>query len=324
MPGMPTAPLVVAHAMAIETMLARDFVRPGSWPLLLALVALLALGAVLAGARLPSTAPLLIVPAAIVLLWLAAGLVLARLGLAVPVTGPALALFLGALVGVGHRQWIERRQRQLLAEALGRYVPRKLAARILADPRALRLGGQRKELTLLAVELHGFAALSERLEPEEVGQLLPPFFGAVADAVARLDGTIDRFSGEGVRAFFGDPVPHEDHARRAVECALEIRREALRVLSSWASAGRPRPGLGVGVHTGYVTVGNIGAAQRMEYTVLGRNVEVAQRLAAAASDRVLVSGRTQAITAGAFVYEARGKVGDADEELEAHEACAPA
>jgi class 3 adenylate cyclase/CHASE2 domain-containing sensor protein/tRNA A-37 threonylcarbamoyl transferase component Bud32 len=319
MPNMPAPYLIVAHAMAIETILGRDFIRSASWTALL-LVPLLALAFALVGARLPATVGLLVVPVAVIGVWLVARLAIGRWGIALPIIGPCAAVFLGGLVGFGHRQWSERSQRRVLAEALGRYLPRKVANRILADPKVMRLGGQRRELSLLCVELHGFAALSEKLEPEEVGQLLQAFFGVVSDQVARFDGTVDRFSGEGVRAFFGDPVPHEDHACRAVSCGVEIRRSALRVLTAWASGGRPRPPLGVGVHTGYVTVGNIGTTLRMEYTVLGRNVEVAQRLAAAARDCVLVSARTQAITASAIVYEPRPCV--ADVEGETHEACA--
>jgi adenylate cyclase len=321
LPGIGAPPLVLAHAMAVETMLGRDFVHVSGWPTLLLLVGALALLALLAGARLPWYLLVPLIPAGIAALWLGSSTVLGRWGLALPLIAPSVALAVGGLVGWGLRFGVEQRQRRLLAEALGRYLPRRVSGRILSDPRALRLGGQRKELSLVALRLQGFGALSEQLEPEEVGQLLSSVFAAAAAVVTRYDGTLDRFSGEGVRAFFNDPVPCPEHAARAVACALELRSEVQGLLARWARDGRPRPPLGVAVHTGYVTVGNIGAVQRMEYTAVGRNVETTERLAEAApAGTVLVSGRTRARAEERFVFEPRGAL---DPGLETFEACAP-
>jgi class 3 adenylate cyclase/predicted Ser/Thr protein kinase len=304
MPGLLAPPLVIAHAMAVETILGQDFVRIAGWPWLVALVLVLAAVALLGGLRLPWYVLVPSVAAAVFLYWLGASATLGGLGLALPVVAPCLALVVGGAAGWGVRLRAEQRQRRLLSEALGRYLPRRVSDQILADDRALKLGGQRKELSIVVVRLQGFGALSEKLEPEEVGELLARLFASVAEVVTRHEGSLDRFSGEGVRAFFGDPVPCVDHAEHAVRCALSIRAEAQGLLSGWASAGRPCPPLGIGVHTGYVTVGNIGAVQRMEYTVLGRNVEIAEELAAAApSGTVLASERTRALTDEGFIFE---------------------
>jgi len=306
LPGLAAPPLVLAHAMAVETLLGRDFVRPARWPHLLLAVGLLALVALGVGARLPWYVVLVVVPGGIAAHWLVASHVIAHHGLALPVIAPGVALVVAGLTGWGIRFRFEQRQRRVLAEALGRYLPRRVSARILSEPGALRLGGQRKELSLVVARLQGFGALSEQLEPEEVGELLAGFFAIVSDVATRHDGTLDRFDGDGVRLFFGDPVPCSDHADRALRCALEIRRDVLAAVARWASGGRPRPPVGIGVHTGYVTVGNIGAVQRMEYTVVGRNVELAEQLAAAAPPgMILASSRTRGIAAELFVFELR-------------------
>ncbi len=304
MPGNPVAPLVLAHAMAIETLLARDFLRPvGTAVRWLLLALLLAAGLGAASTLRWSWAGLTVVLAGAAWLGLCVGL-FSGAGLVLPVFAPLVALGLGALAAAVLRYRSEQLQRQRLSDALGRYLPSSVASSILADPKALRLGGQRKELSLLAVRLQGFGALSEQLEPEEVGQLLQPFFRTAADLVVEHGGTLDRFTGEGVRAFFGDPVPQPDHANRAVACALDVRAAALRVVHDWARGGRRKPTVGIGVHAGYVTVGNIGVVQRMEYTVLGRNVDRVEALAARAPDTVLVSGRARALAEQDFVWAA--------------------
>jgi len=320
LPGLRAPPLVLAHAMAVETLLGRDFIRPAGLPLSLLCVALAALLALLAGARLRWYVALLLLPLLALAHWLLASSMLAHQGLVLPVVAPVVALALAGATGGGLRFRLAQQQRRLLADALGRYVPRKVSARILADPAALRLGGHRKELSLVVVRLQGFGALSEKLEPEEVGDLLARFFAVVSDVVTRHDGTLDRFDGDGVRAFFGDPVACSDHAARALSCALQIRGEALATVARWAGGGRSRPPLGIGVHTGYVTVGNIGAVQRMEYTVVGRNVEIAEQLALAAPPgTILTSARTRGITADQFVFEPREMAG---QPLDTFEACA--
>lgn len=301
-PGNAAPPLVLAHAMATETIIGRDFLR-GAGPLELALcVTVLVVVALLLGARLPWYVGLGGVPATAVAYWLVARWA-ASGGLLLPMVGPLLALGLTAVAASAYRHHVERRQRAVLSSALGRYLPRAVFERIVCDPAALRLGGRRRELTLVCLRLQGFNALSERLEPEEVGELLEPLFTAVSTVVARHDGTLDRYEGDGVRAFFGDPIPHQDHAERGVCCALELRAEARRVLARWSRGGRPRPEVGVGVHTGYATVGNIGAPQRMEYTVLGRNVEAVGELARLAGDNVVASGRTRSRTEGVYAYD---------------------
>jgi adenylate cyclase len=295
MPGIQVAPLVLAHATAVETILSRDYIHPRGRGTLAGLALLLALLGVAAGRFLPLPYPLLVAPALLGGFWWLGSTLLERSGLAIPTVAPALGLGLAAIGGGVLRAWNERRQLRRVSEALGRYLPRRVAHQILADPSALRLGGKRKELTVLYAELHDFATLSEQLEPEEVGELLELFFSVTGETVARHGGTLDRFNGDGVRAFFGDPLPQQEHAAIAVRCAIEIRDELLRRLGRWAGAGRPRPGLGLGLSSGYVTVGNIGTLQRMEYTVLGRHVELAEELARRARDGVLAGSRTRSL-----------------------------
>ena len=198
------------------------------------------------------------------------------------------------------------RDKRRVSETLSRYRSPAVMQRVLAEPDRLKLGGKRKELTILSVSIHGFQETIERLEPEEIDELLGTLFEQLTDIVFEFQGTVNQFSGHGLRAFFGDPVPQPDHAERAVRCALEALRRGQELLTDWAGSSRPRLPLGIGVHTGYVTVGNVGSRARMEYTVLGRNVMLADELSQASGGKVLASARTVSLAGKGFAFEERG------------------
>jgi adenylate cyclase len=300
------APLVWAHAFALDTILSGSFVVPLGELFSTLLVILAGLGSALAAGVLRPAAATATVTGAATAYW---GTALLAFGgetrLALPLLAPTLAGVLGYGASTLARHWAEEREKRALAGALSRYLSPAVTRRVLREPEGLRLGGRRKELTVLCAEVDGFSDLSERLEPEEIDAFLAAFFSAVTDVVFKYEGTLDHFTGQGVRAFFGDPEPQEDHALRGVRCAVEMRGRAADVVQSWARDGRPALQVGIGVHTGYVTVGNVGSLQRMEYTVIGRNVDQAARLARAEPGRILVSPRTRALTAEAVTYEAR-------------------
>lgn len=137
--------------------------------------------------------------------------------------------------------------------------------------------------------------MSDQMEPEELIDGLNKHFTVMTDVVFRHGGTLDKYIGDGILAFFGDPIPFEDHAERAVVSALEMRQRLRSIRAEWSSAEDEKLDVGIGISTGYVTVGNIGSATRTEYTVIGNHVNLASRLAEIAGrDRILVSERTLA------------------------------
>jgi adenylate cyclase len=149
---------------------------------------------------------------------------------------------------------------------------------LLSDPSKLSLGGTKKELTILFSDIRNFTTISESLPPEEVVQLLNEYLAEMTSIVFKYHGTVDKFIGDAVMAFWGAPLPQEDHALLACRCAIEMIEtvEALKV--RWHAMGRVTFDIGVGLNTGEVIVGNIGSQQRMDYTVIGDNVNLASRL----------------------------------------------
>jgi len=180
----------------------------------------------------------------------------------------------------------------LLRTLFGRYVSEKVAAEIVADPgRHLKLGGEKREVTVLFGDLRGFTPLAERLDPEDAVDILNVFLTHVIDAVFEFGGTLDKFRGDGFMAFFGAPMRRDDDASNAVRCALSMQQRLKGV--TFAKFPDLRLHMGVGINTGTVLAGNIGSERRTDYTVIGNEVNVAQRFESnAGPGQILITGGT--------------------------------
>ena len=184
------------------------------------------------------------------------------------------------------------------AEQLRRYLAPQVADAVIEGGATVSLTSTRRNLTILFANIRGFTSLSERMEPEDLIDGLNQHFTVMTDVVFRHDGTLDKYIGDGILAFFGDPIPFEDHAERAVTTALEMRQRLRSLRSKWTLQRDEELNVGIGISTGYVTVGNIGSATRTEYTVIGNHVRLASHLAQIAGpDQILISDQTLAAPA---------------------------
>jgi class 3 adenylate cyclase len=185
------------------------------------------------------------------------------------------------------------------AEQLRRYLAPQVADAVMSGAAPVTLQSTRRNLTILFANIRGFTTLSERVEPEELIEALNEYFAAMTDVVFRHGGTLDKYVGDGILSFFGDPIPFEDHAERAVAAALEMRAQLRGLRTRWLERLHEELNVGIGISTGYVTVGNIGSDTRTEYTVIGNHVNLASGLAeTAAANQILASERTLAAVRG--------------------------
>jgi len=170
------------------------------------------------------------------------------------------------------------RERDQIKSTFKRYVAPDVVEYLLTNPEANSPGGQRRRLTMLFSDLAGFTSISEAREPEEVVSLLNRYLGRVSEALVDRGGTLDKYMGDGVMAFFGAPIPCEKDALGAVLAALDHIRVVKDLNAELLGTGMPKLEVRVGLHRGDVIVGNIGGEQSQDYTVIGDAVNLAARL----------------------------------------------
>ncbi|MEJ2726866.1 MAG: adenylate/guanylate cyclase domain-containing protein, partial [Deltaproteobacteria bacterium] len=175
---------------------------------------------------------------------------------------------------------------------LRRYLSPKLSEKILSLGSALGAEPLRKMMTVVFTDIRNFSSLTEYLEPEELFQLLDVYLSEMTSLIHRYDGTLNKINGDGMLIFFGDPIPLHDHAKRAVMMAVDMQSKVSGLKKEWLQYGHEL-GLGIGINTGYMTVGSIGSDTHKDYTVLGNQVNVASRLESLAQPgQILISQRT--------------------------------
>ncbi len=167
---------------------------------------------------------------------------------------------------------------RFITRVFGRYLSDAVVEQLLETPDGLRLGGERRVVTIVMTDLRGFTATAERIPPESVVALLNLHLGAMSEIVLRHGGTIDEFIGDALLALFGAPLAREDDAQRALACAVEMQQAMEGVNSRARALSLPEMGMGIGVHTGEVVVGNIGSEQRAKYGVVGAAINLASRI----------------------------------------------
>lgn len=215
------------------------------------------------------------------------------LGVAVP--EPRSADEIGRLTRAFHGMLAGLRQRDLIRDTFGRYVSPEVAQTVLESPGGLKLGGDRREITLLVSDLRGFSVLAERLPAEQVIACLNRYLERMVEVLVRHRATIDEFQGDGILAFFGAPLAAADDPERAVACAIEMQRALARLNDEQRElyCAELELTMGIGIHTGDVIVGNIGSERRAKYGAVGAGINLAYRIESqTVGGQVLISPTT--------------------------------
>ena len=195
-----------------------------------------------------------------------------------PATAAVMTMAL-AYAGQGARGFLdEQARRKELRRAFSQYVSPDVVDEIIADPQMLKLGGDRRELTLLFTDLAGFTGISEALPAETVAKILNRHFGEMTEIVIRHHGTLDKFIGDAVMAFWGAPIPDPEQSRNALGAAIDMQKTIAAMRAELAVTGGPTMRMRIGLHRGECIVGNMGGSNRFDYTAIGDNVNLAARL----------------------------------------------
>ena len=288
-------PGVQIHAAVADDILSNRFIRDASPASRIATVTSAAMAIGLIATALPAwwaTAATVVFLAG--LSWIATRLFGGGhwLNLSQPVLASSFALF----GGVAYQYFFEGREKRKMKKLFGQYVSKDVYEQLVANPALARLGGQRREMTVLFSDIRGFTTVSERGQPEEIVGMLNEYFTRMVDLVFAHKGTLDKFVGDMVMALFGAPLDDRQHADHAVEAALDMV-EALAALNArWKAEGRPELDIGIGINTGPMIAGNIGSDAIMSYTVIGDAVNLGSRLESLNKQygtRIIISGATR-------------------------------
>jgi adenylate cyclase len=194
-------------------------------------------------------------------------------------------------IGIRNSRYAEQIRREALVRSnFERYFAPNIAAEIAQQDAVVPLGGDRRPITILFSDIRGFTAMAESMGPDAIARLLTEYFSEMVEIIFEHGGTLDKFVGDAIMALWGTPIAHADDPDRALRAAVAMQQGVARLNERWALAGRPEIGVGIGINYGDVFAGNIGSHRRLEYTVIGDAVNVANRLCSeAAPGEILVS-----------------------------------
>ncbi len=302
----PLLPGVEIHANFIENILDGGFIRRGLRENMvdLGFIVLCSLGAgVLLSVVRPARATAILIIGLGLYLWLSYYL-FARHRIWIVAFLPTATLTVNYAGIVSYRFFFEEREKKKIRGAFQQYLPPGLIKELLEHPELLRLGGEEKELTAMFSDIREFTSLSEGLTPSALVELLNQYFSAMTDVIFKHWGTLDKYIGDAIMAYWGAPYPQTDHAERACYAGLGML-QALNALQSRRTAeGRPPINIGVGINTGPMLVGNMGSSRRFNFTIMGDNVNLASRLEGLNKEfhtRLIISESTYQATRGKFV-----------------------
>lgn len=173
---------------------------------------------------------------------------------------------------------IERDKRSHIEGVFSKYVSPQIYQSLISNYKKVSLEAERKQLTILFCDIRGFTPFTEELYAEQVAVYLNQYFNEMVKVILKNNGTIDKFMGDAVMAFFGAPVDDEEHAMNAIKAALEMQKALNTLNEKWVKTGKKQLDIGIGINTGSVLVGNFGSENLMDYTVIGDPVNLASRL----------------------------------------------
>ncbi|GBC60951.1 adenylate/guanylate cyclase domain-containing pr otein [Desulfonema ishimotonii] len=264
------------HANALDNILSHRFLTRPYWGVFADILAII-LSATLIGAAL---AYCRLLTATLTFFMLFAGYILftrylfSAQGLILSMVYPLLALTI-TYTGITVQQ---ARQKKFIKTAFGHYLSPAVVKQLIESPESLKLGGETRNITAFFSDVQGFTSISENLNPEELVELLNEFLTEMTEIILRHEGTVDKFEGDAIIAFFGAPNHIENHAKVACMAGIEMQKRLAELRETWREQGKPELKMRIGMCTGNAVVGNMGSKNRMDYTMMGDTVNTAARL----------------------------------------------
>lgn len=172
----------------------------------------------------------------------------------------------------------EKRHRKQIVGAFEKYVSKDVIKHIMEHPDRLKLGGEKREITVFFSDIRGFTSISEKLKPEELVHLLNEYLTEMTEIILKHNGVVDKYMGDAIMAFWGAPLEQPKHAERACQASLDMEKRLKELQNKWNKEGIPALEIGIGMNTGYAVVGNMGSENRFDYTAMGDTINLGSRL----------------------------------------------
>jgi len=273
-------PGVEIHANVVDNVLSQDFLKQPAWSSIYDLLVIITAGLLL-GFVLPRTG---VVYGSLAGVCLFSGHILfcqhlfVDKGLVLNMTYPLAVILLIYISITVYKYLAESRQKRFIKDAFSTYLAPSVVKQLVESPEKLVLGGEEREITAFFSDVQGFTSISEKLSPKELVELLNEFLTEMTDIVLNHEGTVDKFEGDAIIAFFGAPNYIENHAEVACRSCIEMQKKLAELRLKWKSEGKPELKMRIGLCTGTAVVGNMGSKNRMDYTMMGDTVNIAARL----------------------------------------------
>ncbi|MCX7816804.1 MAG: adenylate/guanylate cyclase domain-containing protein [Syntrophales bacterium] len=273
-------PGVEIHANVIDNILVGDFLKRTNFTIFLDMCAIIVLGMIvgLTIPRLKAVLSVIVTLSFLITFIFVNTLLLAKYRIWLNMVYPVATIIVIYTFITVYRYVTEEMEKKRIRSAFQYYLTPAVINEILQDPSKLKLGGDKKELTVMFSDVRGFTTISESLSPEDLVSLLNEYLSEMTRIVFKYDGLLDKYIGDAIMAVFGAPIDQHDHALRACKTALDMMEKLKALQDKWEQEGRPRLDIGIGINSGDMVVGNMGSDIRFDYTVMGDNVNLASRL----------------------------------------------
>lgn len=218
-------------------------------------------------------------------------------GIILPSVYMLIGFILTSAVSLTYQYVSESKEKRFIQKTFQYYLMPEVINEIIKDPTKLSLGGQKKKITILFSDIRGFTSFSEKLSPEELVRMMNEYFTLMSDTIMDNKGLVDKYIGDAIMAFWGAPVLNDSQSADACMTALTMSKNLKKLNEKWESMGVPPIGIGIGLNTGQVIVGNMGSEKRFNYTIMGDEVNFGSRLEGlnkTYGTECIISGETQA------------------------------
>ncbi|MFQ5621130.1 MAG: CHASE2 domain-containing protein [Candidatus Nanoarchaeia archaeon] len=270
-------PGVEIHANTLQTMINQDFLYAQSTTSVVLMVLILSLLTSLLVHRLKVLHSALIVIAALFVILFVAIRVF-EYGILLNIVYACGAILVTYIAGILYSYFSERKEKKKLRTTLHKYVSRAVVDEVMKNPDKLKLGGERREITIFFSDVRGFTTISEKLSPEKLVHLLNEYLSAMTDIILEHEGVVDKYIGDAIMAFWGAPLKQPNHAELAASTTLDMLKKLNILQKQWEREGFPVLNIGCGLNTGPAVIGNMGSYKRFDYTAMGDSINLGARL----------------------------------------------